>query len=89
MKRENQDKYKLVDMSKPVRQTFADEEVYKVKNVGKDEATLKDQKERDEFAKRLLEKDKNQGSKKFNLMKNQQGITLSASEKMEVLPDLR
>lgn len=76
-------------MSKPIKQTFADEEVYKVKNLAKDDATLRDQKERDEFAKRLLEKDKNQNNKKFNLVKNQQGVTLTPLEKMEVLPDLR
>lgn len=49
---------------------------------------VKDQKERDEFAKRLLEKDKDK-TKKHNLSKNQQGITLTADEKMEVMPDLR
>lgn len=89
MKKENKEKYQLVDMSRPSKQTYADEEVYGVKNLGKSEAALKDQRERDEFAKRLMEKDKSLGSKKFNIMKNPQGITLSANEKMEVLPDLR
>ena len=50
---------------------------------------MKDQKERDEFAKRLLQKDKDKTIKKHNLSKNQQGITLTADEKMEVMPDLR
>ena len=45
--------------------------------------------ERDAFAKRVLERDKDKTMKKSNLVKNQKGITLTAEEKMQVMPDLR
>ena len=75
LKRQNQ--YQLVDMSKTTKKTFADEEVFKVKSESKEETQMRDQKERDEFSRRLLEKDKDK-SKKQNVLNNPQGITLSA-----------
>lgn len=47
----------------------------------------KDAYERDEFAKRLLEKDKD-GKNKIT-KHNNKGVTLTETEKLKIMPDLR
>lgn len=48
----------------------------------------RDKQERDEFAKRLLEKDR-EGKNKVTKHNNNHGVTLTETEKLKILPELR
>lgn len=50
----------------------------------------KDRRERDEFSKRLLEKDKEKAQTKNKpVLKNPRGVTLTTEEKESMMPNLR
>ena len=63
-----------------------DKEVDGVKD--KEMIRKKDAQERDEFTKRLLERDKD-GKSKTTKHQNHKGVTLSEEEKIRLLPELR
>lgn len=74
--------YSLVSMDVPTKKKFADPEVFKVKAESREGEMERDRRERDEFSRRLLEKDKEKAtSKNKPALKNTKGVTLTTEEK--------